>query len=299
MKIKILSLIAVLLFLTACKETESKTFEEKIIDRQVDIVYSNCAEGMAVAYLLKNILEENLNYAVNLHLAELDEGYEKLALGEHDLLLNAWLPETHQEFFKENEQNLSLAGTVYEDVQMGFFVPEEAEIKKIDEINEFSDTIFGITSSERVQETTKLAIEEYELEVIFIEEDEEKLLETLKEKTEQEKPFVVAGWKPHPIFSSYSLKLLKDPKNIFPQSDRIYTVVNNDFSARDKLLMEFISRFSLSQEQILNLVKAMESSGEEAGAKEWMNNHRPLILQWMENLEKFEEKDPGKKVVLK
>lgn len=292
MKLKLISLIIILLLQVSCKETESKTVAEENESKEVNIVYSDWSEGIAAAFLVKSILEEELEYRVNLTLAEIDEAYEELSSGKHDLMLNAWLPDSHKEYYKPNEKNLSLAGTVYKDAETGLLVPEESEIENIEDIPNYTDTIYGIRSSAGIMIQTQLAIEAYELDVFVQEEDEEKMLEILDDRYKRRKPLVITGWKPHLIFSRYELRFLKDPKNVYPQGERIYTVVNNDFSARDKVLMEFFSRFTLTEKQILSLIKEVKSnpSGEEAGAKEWIKDHRLVVSEWLRNLDEFEGK---------
>lgn len=277
-----------LLFQVSCKENVK---EEQPI-KEVNIVYSNWTEGIAVAFLVKNILQEELEYKVNLTMAEIDKAYKELSSGEHDLMLNAWLPETHSEYYKQYEKNLTLAGIVYEDAKTGLLVPEEAEIENIEDIKEYTDTIYGIQATAGITLKTQLAIEAYELDVHLKEENEEKMLQILDEKHKRREPVVITGWKPHLIFSRYELKFLEDPKDIFPKSEKIYTVVNTDFSARDKVLMEFFSRFNLTQKQILSLIKQVRSNplGEEAGAKEWIKDNRLLVSKWVRNLDEFEAK---------
>lgn len=288
MKIKIISLMILLLFQVSCKETK----EEEKTNKEVNIVYSNWSEGIAAAFLVKTILEENLEYKVNLTMAEIDEAYEGLSSGAHDLMLNAWLPQTHREYYEQYENGLSLAGIVYEDAETGLVVPEEAEIEKIQDIRGYTDTIYGIKSAAGIILQTRLAMEEYELGVNLKEQNEEKMLQILDEKYKRREPVVITGWRPHLMFSRYELKFLEDPKNIFPKSEKIYSVVNNNFSERDKVLMEFFSRFTLTQKQILSLIKEVKSNtlGEEAGAKQWIKDNRLLVSKWVRNLDEFEAK---------
>lgn len=281
-------LLLVLLNLSCQNKKTSDTAEKK----EVNIVYSNWSEGIAVSFLVKNILEEELDYDVNMKIADIEQAYKDLSTGAYDLMLDAWLPQTHQPYFKKHSLNLTDAGIIYKDASLGLVVPQEAAIENISELNSYSEVIFGIDPGAGVMLKTERAIAEYDLQANLISLDEQQMLQVLDSLYKRREPVVVTGWKPHAIFSKYKLKFLQDPKGVFPESDNIHAVVNNKIAERDQVLLDFLKRFSLTHKQFTDLIREVRThpEGEDTGAKNWMKENTAVVAPWVRNLRKFKEK---------
>lgn len=285
----VLTGVVLLLFLAiSCRPPSTEKSEEQ---RKLAIVYADWSEGIATSFLVKNVLQKELHYEIRLTLSEIDEAYEALAAGKEGLMLTAWLPHTHGNYYSQYSNDLVKGGIVYENAQTGILVPERAEIESIGELSDYTDTIYGIESSAGIMRQTREAIESYELDLHLRSGDEEKMLESLDKKYKRNTPVAITGWKPHLVFSRYELKFLQDPLNSFPGPETISSLVNAKV-AEDEALMKFLSRFQLNQKQMTGLIREVRThpAGEDAGAKKWMNENKLLVSSWTKNLRKFKEK---------
>lgn len=285
---KILLILSLLLFTAiSCKQPPS---EDE--DKEVAIVYTEWSEGIATAFLVKNILEQELGYEVSLTMAEIGDAYRELASGKHELMLNAWLPETHKSYYAQYRDQLKDGGVLYENARTGLVVPADADTDKIPELETYTDTIYGIDPGAGIMQQTRNALEEYELDLHLKTGTEEEMLQLLDRKYKRKEPVVVTGWDPHLMLSLYELKFLEDPKAVYPGSENIHSMVHISVPEKQPRLMEFLSRFRLTRQQLLSLIQDVKNhpEGEDAGAREWMQENRLLISEWILNLPEFEEK---------
>lgn len=282
-------LILLVFLILSCQNNNTAGTDEK---KEVNIIYSNWSEGIAVSFLVKNVLEEELDYEVHMKLADIEHAYRQLATGNYDLMLHAWLPETHETYYQEHRRSLSDAGILFEDASIGLVVPKEAGIEDITELKNYSDTVYGIGSSAGIMLRTERALDQYDLQATLISGDEQQMLQVLDSLYKRREPVVVTGWKPHSMFKKYDLKFLRDPKGIYPDSDNIHALVNQEFSQRDQVLMDFLERFSLNSRQLSDLIQEVRShpEGEDAGARAWMKTNTAVVATWTRNLKEFKEK---------
>lgn len=289
-RITIPRMMILLVFLVlSCQNNSTSSTDEK---KEVNIIYSNWSEGIAVSFLVKNVLEEELDYEVHLKLADIENAYRQLASGDYDLMLDAWLPETHEIYYQKHRHNLTDAGVFFKGAFIGLVVPQESGIAEIADINRYTDTIYGIGSSAGIMLRTEKILGQYDLQTTLLSGDEQQMLQVLDSLYKRREPVVITGWKPHSMFKKYDLKFLRDPKGIYPESDNIHALVNQEFSRKDQILMDFLARFSLSSRQLSDLMQEVRThpEGEDAGARAWMKTNTTMVAAWTRNLREFKQK---------
>lgn len=289
MKYKIFGILLLFLSISSCKNFGS---EEETKQQEVNIIYSDWSEGIAMSFLAKNVLSQELNYKVNLKMAGIEDAYESLATGEYDIMLNAWLPETHAVYFSKHKSKLTDLGPVFKNASTGIVVPAEAKIESIEKLSSYTDTIYGIGSDAGIMIKTQKALESYELNIELWEGQEDKMMEILDKAYKRKEPVAITGWKPHLMFSRYELKFLKDPKKVFPSAESIHALVNTNNITQDKTIMSFLERLNLNEKQLSDLLREMKtnSGNEDRAAQEWMKKNKPIVSKWTQGLKKFEEK---------
>ena len=254
------------------------------IEKQgISILYPNWAEGVAVSYLAKIALEEQ-GYVVTLKTIEPGPIYAALSKGDADICMDTWLPNTQKHYWSKYGARLEIIGTVFEDGIIGLTVPSYVDIDSITQLNSIADQsngkIYGISSGSTIYLTTLLAIDQYQLEYELISSSETSMMAVLKKMMAEKKAIVITGWKPHYMWSEYSLKMLKDPKSIY-SSDQIKIVSRKGFASDNPKLAVFIQHFTLDETLLNELMNnVQENDDPQIGARKFYLAHQTLIDGW-------------------
>lgn len=252
---------------------------------EIRIAYPNWAEGIAMTHLLKAVIEDRLSIDVKLTQADPGVIYAALANQDQDLLVDAWLPYTHEAYWEQYGEKLENLGPVFGHGITGLVVPAYMEINSIEELNDIKEQldgkIIGIDPGAGISSTTLRVIDEYGLDFQQVNSSGPAMTAALAQAIEQKKPIVVTGWKPHWMFGRFDLKMLNDPRGIYPV-DQIRKIARKGFAANQPELRELITNFSLTEQQLLSLMSAIENGDNlSSAAEDWMYDNHPLIDSWL------------------
>lgn len=251
----------------------------------IKIAYPNWAEGIAMTHLLKAVLEDRLDADVTLTQADPGVIYAALANKDQDLFIDAWLPYTHESYWKQYGDALENLGPVFGYGVTGLVVPEYMSINSIEELNaissELDGKIIGIDPGAGISSTTLRVIDEYDLDLQQVNSSGPAMTAALAQAIEDKKPIVVTGWKPHWMFGRFDLKILDDPRGIYPV-DQIRKIARKDFANDNAELRQLLLNFSLTEEQLLDLMATIEKDNDpQSAAEDWMHSNQPLVNSWM------------------
>ena len=87
-------------------------------------------EGIAVSHLWKAVLEDE-GYEVETQTGEIGVVFTGLAGGDFDLLFDAWLPITHEEYVKKYGDDITDLGTWYDDAKLTIAVNEDSPAQSL------------------------------------------------------------------------------------------------------------------------------------------------------------------------
>ncbi|HCA88240.1 MAG TPA: glycine/betaine ABC transporter permease, partial [Streptomyces sp.] len=204
----------------------SGTDEKKVTDaanvgqgKKIDMGYIPWDEGIASTFLWKEMLEQR-GYKPDVK--QLDPGplYTALAEGEIDFQTDAWLPTTHQEYWKKYGDRMTDLGSWYGPTSLELTVP--SYVKGVDSLadlkgkgEKFDGKIIGIESSAGMMGTlNKKVLKEYGLEGEYevVSSSTSTMLAELERSLAKKEPVVVTLWSPHWAYGKHDLKKLEDPK---------------------------------------------------------------------------------------
>lgn len=285
----VLMATAVLSF-SSCKQGGQKQSAEQEKgaankSEQVQILYPNWAEGIAFTNLAKAALED-VGYDVKMTPLEPGPIYATLAKGDADLMLDAWLPHTHSDYWEEYGDQMNKIGESFSGGTTGLVVPQYVDfVESIDELNEYTDRfdgkIIGIGSGAGIHRNTEKAIEEYGLDYKQVTSSGPAMMASLKRAYDKEEPIIITGWKPHHMWMDYDLKYLKDPKEVYPK-DVCAIVTRKGFESDFPVLQNFFTNFNLNESQLYDLMDAIEKADDElTAAKQWYQENKDLVQGWM------------------
>jgi glycine betaine/proline transport system substrate-binding protein len=259
--------------------------------RTVTIGWIPWEEDIAVTNLWQVILEEN---GFEVEQQQLDAGllFDGLASGDLDLFLDAWLPNTHADYWQEYGPQLSDLGAWLEEAPLTWTVPayvdEVDSIADLDEHAElFDGRIVGIESSAGL---TRISREEvipaYGLGDSFelLESSTPAMLAELENAVSNEEPIVVTLWRPHPAYARYDLEDLEDPKGALGEPDEIHALAREGFEGDYPEVAAALDNFQFDSDVLSNLeVAVLEEEGAELeGARQWLEDNRDYVAEWLE-----------------
>jgi len=267
---------------TEATDTEDTvdTTEEK---GTVKLVYVNWAEGVAMTNLAKVILEDKMGYNVEITMADVAPIFTALANNDQDAFMDSWLPVTHGSYIEEYGDDLEDLGINYKDAKLGLVVPSYMPIDSIADLNTVKDEldgqITGIDSGAGMMAQTETAITEYDLDLELLPGSGSAMTAALGAAIDENESIVVTGWAPHWMFARWDLKILEDPKLIFGDSENIHTMARKGLSTDMPEVAEFLTNFTVNDQQLGSLMGAIADSDEDpdAVARTWMAENEELV----------------------
>ena len=281
-KNKIIALLLSFVFLVSCS-TSTKPENE----RSLKIVYTDWSESVAITYLSAVLLEKHMDYKVTLKMTDVEEAYREVANNKADVFTDAWLPETHKQYFNQHKENLEMLGITYPEARTGLVVPEYSELHSVTDLKNYPHPIIGIDAGAGIMQKAQKAINKYAQGKALLALSEEKMVEQLSDSIQRRKDIVVTGWEPHWIFARYDIRFLEDPDNIFGQKENIYTIATKNLEEEHPNAVRFFERMQLTKNQLNSLVYEIRVSEDPVeGVKKWMEQNEFVVNQWMKNLTK-------------
>jgi len=242
-------------------------------------------EALALSQLAANLLEEEFDYIVEINTMGASESFEAVANGDQDLFLNAWLPFTHADYFKEYGVGCERLGPVNLNARTGLAVPAYMDVRRIaklnDHVDKFDGVITGIEADAGMTQKTKEIIKLYGLDYTIDSSSTPEMLQAVAEAMENEEPIVFHAWKPHWMFAKYDIKMLSDDERIF-QKEGIRKLARPGFKKDHKKAAKMLGKITLSGEQFNDLLLTIYESSEDrkTAVQQWIDANPKLVKVW-------------------
>ncbi|MDI3406405.1 glycine betaine ABC transporter substrate-binding protein [Streptomyces cavernicola] len=246
-------------------------------------------EGVAATYLWKELLTER-GYTVEVQELDIASSYTGVANKQVDLYLDAWLPTTHEPYWKRLGSKMEKVSAWYSPADLNVTVPKYVtDVNTIDDLkkhaSEFDNKIVGIEAGSGLMRTTRTTtMPKYGLDDFRLTESSTSaMLSELKSAIAAKKPVAVTLWRPHWAYTKMPLKPLKDPKGAYGKPDRIEAVATKGFSKEHPELAQWLGKFKLTSDQLGTLELMLQKKGqgqEQAAAKEWIAKNESVVDSW-------------------
>lgn len=267
----------------------NRVSDSGIARRTITIGYVNWQEDVAVTYLWQEILQER-GYTVELKNLDAAPLFIGLSRGSIDLFFDSWLPVTHQAYWDKYEDRLDNYGAWYlGSAKIGLIVPQYVTIDSVNELanyrDQFDNRIIGIDPGAGLMKATDKAIKGYGLNYELMQGSEPAMLTALETAYKEKRWIVATGWSPHWMFSKYQLKYLKDDKNYFGQSEKIFLLANKSFKNQQPEVSAMLRKFKMNERQLGELITLIKDGMDpQKAAKQWVNENRDLVNSWTQQL---------------
>ena len=244
-------------------------------------------DGLSMAYLWQGILEDE---GYDVEIEEINDAallYTGVAEGDIDVYPSAWPEVTHAQYMDQYGEDLEDLGAYYEGAVLTFAVPEYSEINSIEELNDnaedFDNRVVGIEpGSGHMGVTADSVFPEYELDENFelVESSTSAMLTELGSAIDDEEDIVVTLWRPFYAYGDYDLKDLEDPAGALGEEETLNFVANSEFSSEFPDVAEWMSGFTLSDEEYAELENMMVNEyadNEEEAADVWLEENSDMV----------------------
>ncbi|GAA0910825.1 hypothetical protein GCM10009549_21090 [Streptomyces thermoalcalitolerans] len=255
--------------------------------KKITIGYIPWDEGVASTFLWKEILERR-GYEVKVQQFEAGPLYTALAQGSVDVQTDAWLPVTHEQYWKKYGRKLEDLGSWYGPTSLELTVP--AYLKDVDSLEDlkgkaslFGGRITGIESSAGMMGLLKdKVLKDYGLDKEYkvVDSSTPAMLAELKRAYNKKEPVVVTLWSPHWAYSDYELKKLKDPKGSWGTGDGVHTLARKGFSDDAPVVSGWLKNFRMSEKQLTSLESEINKAGkgrQQDAVRTWLKENPEVV----------------------
>lgn len=253
---------AVLLFsiLLGCITLSAQAAEKG----RVTLAYVEWSSEIASTNLVRAVLQEKMGYRCEIIPMQADEMWQKVAKGEVDGMVSAWLPETQKKYYEKYCEDCVDLGPNLEGAKTGLVVPNVtlgrqtaatglrnkpyikaesiADLKKYKD--KFHRMIIGIDPEAGIMHQTEEAMQAYGLDDYNLTTgSEQTMTRALGRAISRQEWIVVTGWVPHWKFARWELKFLDDPQNVYGGEEHINTIVRQGLEDDMPEVYEFLDNF--------------------------------------------------------
>ncbi|WP_069761336.1 ABC transporter permease/substrate binding protein [Streptomyces sp. LUP47B] len=255
--------------------------------KKISIGYVPWDDGVASTFLWKEILEER-GYQVDAKQFDAGPLYTSVASGNADFMTGAWLPTTHEQYWKKYGDKLDDLGAWYDKTSLELSVPSYMkDINTLADLkgkaSQFGGNITGIESSAGEMALLKSKVlKAYGLDKEYkvVDSSTPAMLAELKRAYAQKDPIVVTLWSPHWAYNDYDLKKLKDPKGAWGSGDGIHTVARKGFADENPVVGRWLKGFKLDEKQLTGLEAEINKAGkgkQQDAVRSWLKQHPGLV----------------------
>ncbi len=230
------------------------------------------------------LILEDMGFEVNQIEADAGGVYTGLSRGDIDAFMDAWLPDMHASYMEQFGDNIDSTSISYPDGELGWVVPTYVEeVNSIEDLkgNEdlFGGEMYGIEEGAGMTMTSGEMIDEFDLDLQYVASSEGGMLAQVARQIGAERPVLFLGWRPHPMFVDYDLKVLEGQDDFFATSE-VHVLTNIDFKDRVPEAYEFLSNWSIDVGDIEQMIVEIDNgrSAEEV-AREWMENNQDKVAE--------------------
>ena len=252
--------------------------------------WSPWADAEVVSLMAEQLIETHYGVPVERVMADIGIQYQSVARGDLDLMLMAWLPGTHRDYWERVRDQVLDLGPMYSG-KLGWVVPDYVPANELNSISDlrdptlakrFGNRVQGIDPGSGLNQASEQALKSYRLaDIELISASSAAMTAVLAQAIREQRWVVVTSWTPHWMFARYQLRFLEDPQGVFGGTERIHAVARLGLDKQFPQVTDFLSRFHIpDQELSAVLLNAQNTSAEEA-VMSYIKLHPERVRYWL------------------
>lgn len=243
-------------------------------------VFNGWPEGVAVSELWQHILEEK-GMEVTLEYADAGPAFQGLSSGDYDILMDVWLPTTHEAYLEQYGDKVVELGAWNDEAVLTIATNADSPVDSLSELAEnakaFDNRLIGIEPGAGLTKATQEeVIPTYGLEDMeYITSSTPAMLSELDSAMKSGENIVVTLWRPHWAYDEYDIKDLKDPEGTLGNAESIYSYGSSTIKEDLPQVAEWISNFKMDSKTLYSLENVMFNAEEET------DEYDPIVDKWV------------------
>lgn len=244
------------------------------------------SDSVATTHVAAEVIKQKLGYDVKLMPVATGIMWQGVATGKLDLMLSAWLPVTHGEYWTKNKDKVVDYGPNFKDAKIGLIVPEYVKAQSVADLktdDSFKKKIVGIDAGSGVMLKTDQAIKDYDLDGYKLQASSgAAMIAELTRAEEKHESIAVTGWVPHWMFAKWKLRFLEDPKGVYGAAETVNSIGSKGLEKKAPEVVAFLKKFSWnSKDEIGEVMLAIQDGTKpEVAAKDWVAKHPERVAEW-------------------
>lgn len=240
---------------------------------------------------------ERLGHQVEVRTGSHGQIFPMLGEGKVDLLVAAWLPSAHAEYWEQYGRDAVQLAVLYQDAQLYWAVPPYVpqalvsrveDLKKPEVAEKMVKTIratapdSGLSiGSVRIMNHYRLAEAGYEL----LPGKRDEWVAHLEENLAAQRWFVMPFFRPNYLNLAADMRILEEPQKLLGEASNGTLVAHRDFMARmPRSTTGVLARIRLGLEAVAQMDRMVnvEKMDARAAARAWMQRNRAVVDTWFD-----------------
>ena len=257
--------------------------------KTIKIVYVDWDCAIASSNLVKAVLEDKFGYRVELLPVSQETMWARIASGEADAMVAAWLPDTHAEAYAKVKNQVDVLGKLVSGARVGLAVPDYVPLRSIDELDanaeKFNGRIVGIDAGSGLLRVTSKAMRDYGItQLQLVPGSGASMAASLTDAVFKQEWIVVTAWSPHWMFSRWPMHYLDDPQNSLGKEESIFKVGRVGLEKDHPDVWAFLNKFRFEDaSQLQRLMDWNQQIGTDPvqNARRFMKENPRLVESWL------------------
>lgn len=261
----------------------------------VKIGWAAWSDAEFVTKLAAKLIEDELGHKVQLVQTDVAPLYQGVSRGDIDVMMMAWLPQTHADYFAKVKDKVATLGTVYDGAKLGWvvpkYIPEDAiasieDLKKDDVKAKLKGRVDGIDPGAGLTRLSEMTVKDYELDGYKLQiSSEAGMLTTVDRAIRKQEWFVATSWSPHWMFGKYELRYLADPKGSLGAAEHVDVLARKDFQKDNPKVARFLSRMKLPIGDLEAAMFSAQETSYEKAVDQYIADHPEQVKAWLNEQE--------------
>lgn len=257
---------------------------------ELEIGWTAWSDAEFTTTLVARVLEQDLGHKVTLTLVDVALQYQGVARGDLDIMLMAWLPDTHADYYARFAGDLVDLGPIYTGARLGWVVPAyvpESEVSSITDLarpgiaERFGREIFGIDPGAGLTRLSEAALETYGLERYNLVTSSGAAMTAMLERAHLREEWIVAtAWRPHWMFQAWELRFLEDPDGALGGLERVHALVRRGLYKAHPDVVAFLSRLFIELDALEAAMSRGEQTSYEQAVDEFIAANPERVRYW-------------------
>ena len=252
--------------------------------------WSPWADAEVVSLIAQTVIQQAYDVRVERVLADIGIQYASLARGDLDLMLMAWLPLTHRDYFRRVRERVVDFGSMYSG-RLGWVVPEYVPVSELSAIPDlrdpslaarFENRVQGIDPGSGLNQASAQALKAYRLnDLELVSSSSAAMTAVLDQAIRQQRWVMVTSWTPHWMFARYQLRFLQDPERVFGGIEWIHALGRPQLDLEMIDIAGFLTRFHLPDQEMSDLLLQANDRTAEAAVDDYLASHQARVRYWI------------------